>query len=135
MRALTVAEFAAQREAIARTFGTVQDIPIPQSLPDDTVRKAIHQYLAQNLAVAIQRSSIPASTPASAPSVMINNSGTNGCGWMRMGAHAYIGSQGTQQANTKMRQMGGIHGPIAHDLGAMVGEISPDMMFNVFCRK
>jgi len=31
--------------------------------------------------------------------------------------------------NTKMRQMGGIYGPIAHDLGAMAGEISPDMMF------
>ena len=38
-------------------------------------------------------------------------------------------------ANTKMRRMGGIHGPIAHDLGAMAGEISPDMMFGGYSPK
>ena len=47
--------------------------------------------------------------------------GADGCGWVRWG----VGCTG----NTKTRQAGGIYGRAGQDLGPMVGEISPDIMF------
>ena len=51
----------------------------------------------------------------------------NGCGWVRWG----VGGTG----NTKTRQTGGIQGLVGPDLGPMVGEISPDIMFCAFLAK
>ena len=47
--------------------------------------------------------------------------GADGCGWVRWGT----GGMG----DTKTRQAWGIYGRVGQDLGAMAGEISPDMMF------
>ena len=47
--------------------------------------------------------------------------GANGFLWMRWGAGG--------ARSTKTRQAGGIYGRADQDLGAMAGEISPDMMF------
>ena len=54
----------------------------------------------------------------------------NGCGWGFMGV---VGCRGTsaQQKKTK----GGIYGLKGQNLGHMVGEISPDLMFCGFCQK
>ena len=51
----------------------------------------------------------------------------NGCGWVRWGAGAMGG--------TKTMQAGVIWGLAGQDLGAMAGEISPDIMFWRFCQK
>ena len=53
--------------------------------------------------------------------------GAGGFLWVRWGA-------GTQK-HSETRQRGGIYGPTGQDLGSMVGEISPDMMFCGFCQK
>ena len=53
--------------------------------------------------------------------------GGDGCVWVRWGAGG-IG-------NAKIRQAGGIYGVTGQNLGAMAGEISPDIMCCVFCRK
>ena len=47
--------------------------------------------------------------------------GEDGCIWVQWGAG------GT--SDTKLREAGGIFGVSDQDLGAMVGEISPDIMF------
>ena len=47
--------------------------------------------------------------------------GANGFLWVRWGAGG--------ARSTKTRQAGGIYGRADQDLGAMAGEISPDMMF------
>ena len=47
--------------------------------------------------------------------------GANGVSWVRWGAGG--------ARSTKTRQAGGIYGRADQDLGAMAGEISPDMMF------
>ena len=53
--------------------------------------------------------------------------GANGFLWVHSGAG---GSRGT-----KASQAGGFYGHADPDLGAMAGEISPDMTFFVFCQK
>ena len=47
--------------------------------------------------------------------------GADRCGWVSWGAGHMRG--------TKTKQAGGIYGLKGQDLGAMAGEISPDMMF------
>ena len=47
--------------------------------------------------------------------------GEDGCTWVQCGAG------GT--SDTKLREAGGIFGVSDQDLGAMTGEISPDIMF------
>ena len=47
--------------------------------------------------------------------------GVDRCGWVRWGAGDMRG--------TKTKQAGGIYGLKGQDLGAMAGEISPDIMF------
>ena len=53
--------------------------------------------------------------------------GANGFLWMRWGAGG--------ARSTKTRQAGGIYGRADQDLGAMAGEISPNMMFFGVCQK
>ena len=53
--------------------------------------------------------------------------GEDGCEWVRWGA---LG-----MGDTQTRQAGGIYGRADQDLGAMAGEISPNMMFFGVCQK
>ena len=53
--------------------------------------------------------------------------GVYGCGWVSWIAR--------DTGNTETRQTHGIWGLAGEDLGAMVGEISPDMMFWGHCQK
>ena len=52
--------------------------------------------------------------------------GVCGCGWVHWGT----GGMGI----AKTRQEGVTHDPAGQDLGPMVGEISPDIMFSGFCQ-
>ena len=56
--------------------------------------------------------------------------GVDGCGWVRTRA---LGPRAHSKHKNEVN--GGIYGPIAHDLGAMAGEISPDMMFCAYIPK
>ena len=53
--------------------------------------------------------------------------GEGGCVWVRWGTGGVD--------STKTSQAGGMKGVSAQDLGAMVGEISPDIMFSGVCQK
>ena len=53
--------------------------------------------------------------------------GEDGCTWVRWGAG--------DTRDTKSREVGGINGVSDQDLGAMAGEISPDIMFSGVCQK
>ena len=53
--------------------------------------------------------------------------GEGGCVWVRWG------TEGVN--NTKTSQAGGMQGVSDQDVGAMVGEISPDIMFSGVCQK
>lgn len=53
--------------------------------------------------------------------------GADRCGWVHWGAGG--------MRDTKTRQAGGIHGLTGQNLGTMVEEISPDMMFCGFWQK
>ena len=48
--------------------------------------------------------------------------------WVRVGAYGYFWGTGGIN-NTKTSQAWGIKGVSGQDLGAMAGEISPDIMF------
>ena len=52
--------------------------------------------------------------------------GADRCGWVRA-----LGRRG--QEGHKNKASGGIYGRAGQDLGPMVGEISPDIMFWVVC--
>ena len=78
--AMSATDFTANRQAIARTFGLLQGVVLPTSVPDDIARLAIHAYLGRRLVLAraaVNVSTAGASPPAPAISVNMGSSGVN----------------------------------------------------------
>ena len=63
--------FREQRGAIARTFGCLQGVPLPDSVPDDVARAAICAYLGKQL-LLVRAELAAASSSTAQPSIAVN---------------------------------------------------------------
>ena len=66
---MSARDFTRQRQSIARTFGFLQGVPLPDHVPDDIARAAIHAFLDKQLLLARADASLAASssTPGENP--------------------------------------------------------------------